>query len=94
MFASSSSPILVWPISFLSNAIASPESMPSWLGAVVEWNPMSATATAVRGLLGNPSPVGDTWAGAHADMLAVAWPLILIAVFFPLAVKRFRDLSR
>ena len=40
--------ILVWPISFLSNAIASPESMPSWLGVVVEWNPMSATATAVR----------------------------------------------
>ncbi|MFC9472654.1 ABC transporter permease [Nocardia sp. NPDC055002] len=86
--------ILVWPISFLSNAIASPESMPSWLGAVVEWNPMSATATAVRGLLGNPGAVGDSWAGAHAEMLAVAWPLGLIAVFFPLAVKRFRDLSR
>ncbi|TCJ93819.1 ABC transporter permease [Nocardia alba] len=86
--------ILVWPISFLSNAIASPESMPSWLGAVVEWNPMSATATAVRGLLGNPSAVGDSWAGAHAEMLAVAWPLVLIAVFFPLAVRRFRDLSR
>ncbi|MFD9550201.1 ABC transporter permease [Nocardia salmonicida] len=86
--------ILVWPISFLSNAIASPESMPSWLGAVVEWNPMSATATAVRGLLGNPGTVGDSWAAAHAEMLAVAWPLALIAVFFPLAVKRFRDLSR
>ncbi|MFD6101131.1 ABC transporter permease [Nocardia salmonicida] len=86
--------ILVWPISFLSNAIASPESMPSWLGAVVEWNPMSATATAVRGLLGNPGAVGDSWAAAHAEMLAVAWPLALIAVFFPLAVKRFRDLSR
>ncbi|WP_370585567.1 ABC transporter permease [Nocardia sp. XZ_19_231] len=86
--------ILVWPISFLSNAIASPESMPSWLGAVVEWNPMSATATAVRGLLGNPGAAGDSWAAAHAEMLAVAWPLALIAVFFPLAVKRFRDLSR
>ncbi|MFG1772958.1 ABC transporter permease [Nocardia salmonicida] len=86
--------ILVWPISFLSNAIASPESMPSWLGAVVEWNPMSATATAVRGLLGNPGAVGDSWAAAHAEMLAVAWPLAMIAVFFPLAVKRFRDLSR
>ncbi|MFD3701548.1 ABC transporter permease [Nocardia sp. NPDC058658] len=86
--------MLVWPISFLSTAIASPESMPSWLGAVVEWNPMSATATAVRGLFGNPGADGDSWAATHAELLAVVWPLALIAVFFPLAVQRFRDLSR
>ncbi|MFF3538925.1 ABC transporter permease [Streptomyces sp. NPDC002466] len=86
--------ILVWPVGFLSNAIASPESMPSWLGAVVEWNPMSATAGAVRDLFGNPGAGGDSWAATHAELLAVAWPVALIAVFFPLAVKRFRDLSR
>ncbi|MEV0434863.1 ABC transporter permease [Nocardia sp. NPDC050413] len=86
--------LLIWPLSFLSNAIASPESMPSWLGAVIEWNPMSATATAVRGLFGNPVAAGDSWAADHAELLAVAWPVALIAVFFPLAVRRFRDLSR
>ncbi|MEU3062894.1 ABC transporter permease [Streptomyces subrutilus] len=86
--------ILVWPVSFLSNAIASPASMPSWLGAIVEWNPMSATATAVRGLFGNPGTVGDSWAATHAQLLAVAWPVVLIAVFFPLAVRRFKGLSR
>jgi ABC transporter DrrB family efflux protein len=86
--------ILVWPVSFLSNAIASPASMPSWLGAIVEWNPLSATATAVRGLFGNPGAGGDSWAATHAELLAVAWPVALTAVFFPLAVKRFRDLSR
>ncbi|WP_433544289.1 ABC transporter permease (plasmid) [Streptomyces sp. CA-294286] len=86
--------ILVWPVAFLSNAIASPESMPPWLGAVVEWNPMSATATAVRHLFGNPGAVGDSWAATHAELLALAWPVALVAVFFPLAVKRFRDLSR
>ncbi|MEV6213797.1 ABC transporter permease [Nocardia sp. NPDC051833] len=86
--------ILVWPIAFLSNAIAAPESMPSWLGAVVEWNPMSATATAVRGLFGNPVAAGDSWAATNAELLAVVWPVALLAVFFPLAVRRFRDLSR
>ncbi|WP_246574817.1 ABC transporter permease [Streptomyces genisteinicus] len=86
--------ILVWPVAFLSNAIASPASMPSWLGAVVEWNPMSATATAVRGLFGNPVAAGDSWAATHAELLAVAWPCVLVAVFFPLAVRRFRGLSR
>lgn len=80
--------ILVWPFGFLSNAFAAPASMPGWLGAVVEWNPMSATATAVRELLGNPG--GEPgWTG-----LAVVWPVVLLAVFFPLAVRRFGRLGR
>ncbi|MEU1468692.1 ABC transporter permease [Streptomyces sp. NPDC005761] len=86
--------ILVWPIGFLSNVLAAPESMPGWLGAVVEWNPMSATATAVRELFGNPGGGGSSWAAGHAGLLAVVWPLVLLAVFFPLAVRRFGRLSR
>ncbi|CAM5399572.1 transport permease protein [Streptomyces diastaticus subsp. diastaticus] len=86
--------ILVWPAAFLSNAIASPASMPPWLGALVEWNPMSATATAVRGLSGDPGVSGGSWAAANAGLLAVAWPVFLVAVFLPSAVKRFRNLGR
>jgi len=80
--------ILVWPIGFLSNGFATPDSMPGWLGTVVEWNPMSQTATAVRDLVGGPGgEPGHVWA-------AVAWPLGLLAVFFPLALRRFARLSR
>lgn len=80
--------ILVWPVGFLSNAFALPDSMPGWLGTVVEWNPMSRTATAVRDLLGGPGgEQGHVWT-------AVLWPLGLLAVFFPLAVRRFARLSR
>ncbi|MFI9119566.1 ABC transporter permease [Streptomyces bikiniensis] len=80
--------ILVWPFGFLSNAFASPASMPDWLGAVVEWNPLSATATAVRELFGNPG-------GAPGHVTAaVVWPLVLLAVFFPLAVRKFGRLGR
>ncbi|MEU8758498.1 ABC transporter permease [Streptomyces sp. NPDC048659] len=80
--------ILVWPFGFLSNAFAAPESMPGWLGTAVEWNPMSATATAVRELLGGPG--GEPgWTGA-----AVLWPLLLLAVFVPLAIRRFTRLGR
>ncbi|MGY5032761.1 ABC transporter permease [Streptomyces sp. 900116325] len=85
--------ILVWPVGFLSNVFAAPESMPGGLGAVVEWNPMSATATAVRDLFGNPGGAGGSWAAEHAGLLAVGWPVALIAVFFPLAVRRFARLS-
>ncbi|MFF7204323.1 MULTISPECIES: ABC transporter permease [unclassified Streptomyces] len=83
--------ILVWPVGFLSNAFAAPESMPGWLGAAVQWNPMSATATAVRDLSG--IPVDGGWAAEHAQLLAVLWPVLLVGVFFPLAVRRFRRLS-
>ena len=80
--------ILVWPVGFLSNAFATPESMPGWLGTVVDWNPMSQTATAVRDQLGGPGgDPGHVWA-------AVLWPLALLAVFFPLALRRFARLSR
>ncbi|MGW3624391.1 ABC transporter permease [Streptomyces sp. NPDC000880] len=85
--------ILVWPIGFLSNAFATPESMPGWLGAAVEWNPMSATATAVRDLSGIPGVADGSWAAEHAQLMAAVWPLALVAVFFPLAVRRFRRLS-
>ncbi|MER6698759.1 ABC transporter permease [Streptomyces fimicarius] len=86
--------ILVWPVGFLSNVFATPESMPGWLGAVVEWNPMSATATAVRELFGNPGGATGSWAAEHAQLLAILWPMAIIAVFFPLAVRKFARLSR
>lgn len=80
--------ILVWPVGFLSNAFASPDAMPGWLGTFVEWNPMSATATAVRELFGNPG--GEP---GHIGA-AVVWPLALLAVFFPLAVRKFGRLGK
>jgi ABC-2 type transport system permease protein len=85
--------ILVWPLAFLSNALAAPETMPAWLGAAAEWNPMSATVAATRDLFGNPVLGGETWAGGHPLFLAVAWPVLLVAVFFPLSVRAYRRLG-
>ncbi|NUU25842.1 MAG: ABC transporter permease [Streptomycetaceae bacterium] len=86
--------VLVWPLGFLSNTFASPESMPGWLGAVAEWNPLSATVAAARELFGNPGWGGDSFAATHAVELAVAWPVVLTAVFFPSAVRRLARLNR
>ncbi|MFT2017852.1 ABC transporter permease [Streptomyces sp. 796.1] len=85
--------ILVWPVGFLSNAFTSADTMPDWLGAIAEWNPMSATATAVRDLFDNPGWGGDSWAADHAGLLAICWPLALLAIFFPLAVRRYLRLG-
>ncbi|MBD2897694.1 ABC transporter permease [Actinomadura nitritigenes] len=89
--------ILVWPVGFLSSALVAPSTMPAWLGAVAEWNPMSATVTACRDLFGDPSRdalASGSWAAGHSALLAVAWPLAITAVFFPLAVRRHRALGR
>lgn len=81
--------ILVWPIGFLSNAFASPESMPGWLGTIAQWNPLSATAAATRELFGNPGWGGESWIAQHYVLMAIAWPALIIAIFFPLSVRRY-----
>jgi ABC-type multidrug transport system permease subunit len=84
---------LVWPVGFLSSAFVSPASMPGWLGAIAQWNPLSATAAAVRERFGNPAWGGESWATEHAELLAVLWPLALLVVLAPLAVRRWRSLG-
>jgi ABC-2 type transport system permease protein len=68
--------------------------MPAWLGAIAEFNPLSATSTAARELFGNPGLRGESWMSEHALLLAVGWPVLLLAIFLPLAVRSYRRLNR
>ncbi len=86
--------ILVWPISFLSNVFVDPATMPGWLQGIVEWNPLSATTTAIRQLFLNPGWQASSWINQHALLMAIVWPLLLSAVFLPLSVRRYRRLNR
>lgn len=85
---------LVWPAGFLSTAFVSPEFMPGWLGWLSSVNPISATATAVRDLFGNPTGVTSGWLAEHAVLGAVLWPAVLMAVFVPLSARAYRRLRR
>lgn len=82
--------ILTWPIAFLSSVFVNPATMPGWLGTVAELNPISATATALRDLLGGTSWPTQSFAGDQALILALLWPLLLTAAYLPLAARRFR----
>ncbi|GAA3936524.1 ABC transporter permease [Streptomyces gulbargensis] len=74
----------------LSNAYIPTEGMPDHLRAVAEWNPISAVTTAVRVLFGNaPVPADAAWPVAHPVAGALLWSLVLVAVFAPLAVRRY-----
>jgi ABC-2 type transport system permease protein len=86
--------ILVWPISFLSNILVDPATMPRWLGTIAQWNPLSATATATRQLFMNPSWQGNSWVVEHAVLMAVVWPVLVIALFMPLSIRKYRRLGQ
>ncbi|WP_431980185.1 ABC transporter permease [Streptomyces qinglanensis] len=85
---------VAFPFGMVSSVFTPPSAMPDWLGAVAMWNPVSATANAVRELYGNPLPTGGSWIEEHAELMAVVWPLALTAVFLPLAVRKFQHLGR
>jgi len=73
--------VLIWPVGFLSSAFVATSTMPNWLGAIAQWNPISSTATAARSLFDNPDAAASSWIGDHALVAAVIWPAVLIAVF-------------
>ena len=83
-----------FPIGFLGNPFVAVSTMPAWLAAIALWNPLSSTVSAARQLFGDPAGAQPSWVTDHAVLMAVAWPLLLIAVFFPLSLHRYRHLSR
>lgn len=86
--------ILVWPFAFLSNAFVPTDTMPAWLGALSQANPMAASVAAARELFGNPGVGGDGWLAQHSVLAAAVWPTVLAVVFLALAVRRWVTLRR
>ncbi len=85
---------VAFPFGMISSVFTPPSMMPDWLGAIAMWNPVSSTANAIRELFGNPVASGGSWIEENAALMAVVWPLVITAVFLPLAVRRFQRLSR
>lgn len=86
---------LLFPITMLTNAFVDTSLMPGWLATVCNWNPLSSSVLAVRELFGNPGAGGDgSWITEHALLMAVVWPVVLLAIFLPLSVRRYHRLSR
>ncbi|GAA4914328.1 ABC transporter permease [Streptomyces coeruleoprunus] len=85
---------VAFPLTMISSVFVQPSTMPDWLGTVAAWNPISSTAAATRELFGNPVGGDGSWIQEHAVLMAVVWPLVITAVFLPLAVRRFQRLGR
>ena len=74
--------MIMFPLTFLSNAFVPIETLPGWLAAFVRVNPVSLVVTAVRDLANTGTLTGS-----------VGWALVgcavAIVVFAPLAVRQY-----
>ncbi|GGY85630.1 ABC transporter permease [Streptomyces nitrosporeus] len=75
--------LVLMPLQFGSSIFAPTQTMPGWLQAFTDYNPLSNLADAVRGLMMG-GPVADSvW-------MTLAWAAGITAVTAPLAVRKFR----
>ena len=74
--------LVLFPLTFLSNAFVQPDSMPDLLKRFVEVNPISHLVTAVRQLINEGALSGDLW-------LTLLGAAVIVAVFAPLTVRTY-----
>lgn len=76
--------LLLFPLTFVSNIFVDPATMPGWLQIVVDVNPVTHLVDATRGLMHGGVAFAD-----------VAWVLIasaaIVAVFAPLSMRKYRQ---
>jgi ABC transporter DrrB family efflux protein len=77
--------VVIFPLVFASSVFVPVSTMPHWLQAFAKINPVTVTADAARSfaLFGTPASLGA----------AAAWIGGLLAVFIPLSVWRYRQIS-
>ena len=75
---------ILFPLTIASNVFVHPRTMPGWLQALININPVTHLVTAARGLIAGAAPAGEiTWV-----LLAC---LALTAIFAPLTLYLYRN---
>ncbi|OLO36986.1 ABC transporter [Alkalihalophilus pseudofirmus] len=76
--------VVLFPLTFGSNVFVDPETMPSWLQAFVEVNPITLLVTAVRGLMQGTV----TFEQIGVVLLS---SLVIVVIFAPLTIYLYRN---
>jgi ABC-2 type transport system permease protein len=74
--------MIMFPLTFLSNAFVPVSTLPRWLEAFVKVNPVSLVVSAVRDLMNNGQVTANVgW--------ALVGCLVVVAIFLPLSVRSY-----
>jgi len=90
------STMVLFPLTFIANTFVPAENLPTPLRIFAEWNPVSAVTQAARELFGNippGTPEPTAWPLQNAVLFTLLWVGLIIAVFAPLAVRKYRHAS-
>ncbi|HEY7105603.1 MAG TPA: ABC transporter permease [Acidimicrobiia bacterium] len=84
--------IILFPLAFVSNVFVPTNNLPTWLGTIAAWNPVSAVAAAVRELWGNPNPSStlSQWPMQHPVAAALIWSIVILGVCGVVATRLFK----
>lgn len=85
--------MVIFPLTFVANTFVPVENLPGPLQTFAEWNPVSAVTEASRVLFGNippGTPEPSAWPLQHPVAYTLIWVAVIIAVFAPLAVRRYQ----
>ncbi len=87
--------MILFPITFISNAFVLSSTLPGPLEAFANWNPVSALVQAVRELFGNTGsvPVPDAWPMQNAVLTVLVGTILMLVIFVPLCIRKFASIS-
>lgn len=78
--------MVLFPLTFISSVFAPPETMPGWLQAFVDVNPVTLLCEAARGLMDDVPDGGDI-------LVVLVLSAAVTAVFAPIALRLFNTKS-
>jgi ABC-2 type transport system permease protein len=78
--------MILFPLTFVSNVFVDPQTMPLWLRALINANPITHLVTAERDLMGGTP-------AAHQIGWVLLASAVLVTIFAPLTIHLYRNAS-
>lgn len=88
--------LVLFPLTFISNAFVPSDTLPAPLRIFAEYNPVSALVQAARELFGNVPPEAvesDVWTQQNPVLTVLIGIVVVLVIFVPLAVRKFDQVS-
>jgi ABC transporter DrrB family efflux protein len=79
----------VFPLVFASSVFVPTQTMPGWLQAFADNQPITVTVNALRGLILGEGALEGTGVASQV-LLAFGWSALILVIFAPLAVRIYR----
>ncbi|WP_323959833.1 ABC transporter permease [Arthrobacter sp. JZ12] len=88
--------MILFPLTFISNAFVPIHTLPEVLKNIAEWNPVSALVESARQLFGNTNPEfpePTAWTLQNPVITVIIGIVLMLAIFVPLSVRKFTSIS-